>query len=261
MNKTKKPTIAIVSLTDDEGCSFAILELGKKFFDLAEYFNIGEFRLIEEEREKKRYDITFVQGSVVTQKNHQKVKELRKKSKVLVAIGACAHLGGIPEIKNYGEKEKLAEKVYRFHKSIDNPEIKPLRELVKVDFELPGCPITPEEFLKFLRKYLQNQRMIIPARPVCYECQIAGYRCLLQNGKPCLGPITLGGCYAVCLKAGFQCEGCRGLVPGINPRNHLQKLQTLISQKRLKEILETYGLRDDLEEALQKSQGSENKAS
>ncbi|MBU3901079.1 hypothetical protein KKF25_00335, partial [Patescibacteria group bacterium] len=104
MSKTKKPTIAITSLTCCEGCQVAILDLGERFLDLTRHIKIGDFAFLEEKEEPPNYDIVFVEGAPITEENITRLKSLRERSNILVALGACAALGGIAEIKNYQDK-------------------------------------------------------------------------------------------------------------------------------------------------------------
>lgn len=250
MKPKSKKRIAMVSLTDDEGCYFAILDLGEKFFKLFDYVDIAEFRLIEGEREEGEYDIAFLEGSVITEENVKLVKKLRKKSKILVGLGACAVTGGIPELKNNLDKDKLICRVYSRCKGIENPEIKPISHYVKVDFEIPGCPVDKDEFLKYL--YFLKEGIIpkIPMRPVCFECQLKENKCLLLEGKPCIGPVILGGCKAVCPSNNFPCDGCRGVIPGSNFTKMQQVLEEIVGKEKSKNIFERYGNLDSIKESI-----------
>lgn len=243
-----KPQIAIISLTADEGCQFAILDLGEKFLALTKALDITDFRLIEESKERHGYDICFVEGCCITKENKIKLLRAREKSQYLVALGACACLGSVPEIKNYGDRMRSAIKVYRHGKDIDNPPIVPLRDIVKVDFELPGCPIDGLEFLRICHHLINQSEPRLPQRPVCYECQIRGYACLLQRNQICLGPVSLGGCQAVCPGAGYACQGCRGLYGGANINNLRKLLQKEHDPAEINLVLEKFGLRDEWEQ-------------
>jgi len=107
MAKTKKkPVVGIFGLTSDEGCEFPIIDQGKKLLDLLEEVELGHFRLVEELPEAEHYDVALVEGSVLTEDNIKKLKWIRKNSKILVALGACAVIGGIPELKNYLDKTR-----------------------------------------------------------------------------------------------------------------------------------------------------------
>ena len=243
-----KPRIAIVSLTSCEGCQFALLDLGKKFFDLINQVEMLDFRLIEDEDDLGlKLDLVLVEGNPVTKENVKLLKSVRKRSKILAALGNCAAMGGVPEIKNYKGMENTVKHVYKYVQGINNPEIKEIDNFVKVDFIFPGCPITGEEFLKYMPELLAGRIPQIPDTPVCVECKAAGNRCLLLDKKPCFGPMILGGCQAVCPSARMGCQGCRGLRPKGNVQAMQQALKTMITDEEFENTTEIYGLRDDIE--------------
>lgn len=252
MTKKSKPKIAIISLTSCEGCQFAVLDLGEKFVNLLQEVEVEEFRLLEDEPDLSNYDIAFVEGNPITKENMALLKKVRQKTKILVALGNCAALGGIWEIKNYRDKKKTIRYIYKNVKKVANPDICEIDNFVKVDYTIPGCPITGEEFLRITYELLEGKQPKIEEQPVCYECQEAGYECLLQKGEICLGPITLGGCRAVCLENNQSCWGCRGLVKGCNIKSLLQELKKKHSQSDINMVLEVFGLRDSVEEELGK---------
>lgn len=273
-----KPKVAIVSLTCCEGCQVAILDLGERFLELADKINLTDFDFLEEMPESNYFDITFIEGSPITEKNIQNLQRLREKSKYLIAIGACACLGGIQEIKNYQNKEEKMRYVYpptlpmergasildKTEKggrveNIANPDIKPLRDLVKIDLEIPGCPINKEEFLEICKKILAGipiEHIKIAQRPVCYECQLRENGCLLQEdmlagdkfnvGGPCLGPIMLGGCGAPCPSSNYPCDGCRGPLKNVNPNNLVELLKEKYNQEEIDMIMKRFGSLNDI---------------
>ncbi len=247
MEKNTKPTIAIVSLTCCEGCQVAILDLGEKFLQLSEKIKIGDFAFLEENPELHRYDIVFVEGSPITKENIERLKDLRSRTKFLVALGSCATLGGIAEIKNYQDKNERMRYVYKNIEGINNPDIKPLSYYVKVDFEIPGCPINKEEFLLVAQSLLANVLPRLPQRPVCYECQIKQNKCLLQAGQPCLGPIILGGCGAPCPSSAYPCDGCRGPLKNLNLVNFQKALKEIYGYetKEIDLIMQRFGILDE----------------
>ena len=247
---SKKQKIAIVSLTSCNGCQVEVVNLGRKFLDILEFVEIGDFPLIEEKKEKFPYDVAFVEGNPVTRENEKYLKFIRDKSKILVALGACACLGSVQEIKNYRNKSAILPYVYKRPLGIDNLEIRPLKHYVKVDFELPGCPPSKEEIFEFISDYLRGKIFKISQRPVCYECQLREVDCLLQKGKLCLGPIILGGCKAVCPASGIQCYGCRGLLEEPDLEDAMKVFKKVATKKEIEESLEIFGLRDDLEKKL-----------
>lgn len=256
-----KPKIAIVSLTSCEGCQFALLDLGERFLEAMGQVEMVDFRLLEDEEDTgEKLDIGFVEGTPITEANIKTLLELRKRSKLLVVIGNCAAMGGIPEIKNYHEGKNTIKHVYKYIQGIRNEEIKEVDNFVKVDFTFPGCPITGEEFLKYFPILLENIKIgsdlpagrqelpKIPDSPVCVECKKKGNTCLLLEKKPCFGPMILGGCDAVCPTARMGCQGCRGLRPTGNVKAMRATLRTMMSDEEFENTTEIYGLRDDIEE-------------
>jgi len=245
-----KLKVAFVSLTSCEGCSFAVLDLGERLIQSLKPFKIGEFHLITEGEPLAQYDVAFVDGAPLNRHNIRKARAIRSKTKYLVALGDCAVRGVIPNIRNYVDKDKAMAAVYpKFGNTFENPNIVPLKRVVEVDYELQGCPIDGEDFMKVLAQLRDGVQPKPYEFPVCYECQINGNPCLLQRGEPCLGPLIRGGCNAVCLNAGFACKGCRGVLPGRPTTNLNAQVVKLIGQVRLNEILEVFGIREEWEEA------------
>jgi sulfhydrogenase subunit delta len=251
--KTKKPSIAIFALTSCEGCQFAILDLQEKFLELAEYLDIDDFRLIEDDQRKPHYDIAFVEGNPVTSENLKIVQHIRKISDVVVVLGNCADLGGVWEIKNYHDYKKIGCYVYKTCKTIENRAVVEVPKAIKVDYVIPGCPINAQNFLRFVYSVLDKKPWALFQNPVCWECQINKNPCLLQQGKICLGPIALAGCNAVCLNSRQECWACRGILDQSD-----EKIKNLIkimqnhgwSIADILEKMEFFGARDRIESAL-----------
>ncbi len=207
----KKVKIGFFSLTCCEGCGFAVLDLEEKLLKAFEQIEIVESRVLMEKPSPKasKLDIAFIEGSVISNHDLDKLQEVRKKTDFLVALGACATIVGINGIRNVlpgGIRERLKEKA-----------IKPMREkafplsaFVKVDYLLQGCSINEEEFLDFLNKFLHGVKPVLEEVPVCFECKLKENGCLLLKGIACLGPVTYAGCDALCPSNNAQCIGCRG---------------------------------------------------
>jgi coenzyme F420-reducing hydrogenase gamma subunit len=260
----KKPKVAFFSLTSCEGCQFVLLDLGEKFFDFLRGVDLIDFSLIEEMpfpkprsrtsslrgKGKVEIDVSFVEGLPIKKEEIDLLKKIREESKILVAVGNCAALGGIPEMKNYQGKEKTIRYIYK-KLNVENPEIKEIDNFVKVDFYIPGCPITGEEFLKYARELIQGKIPEILQKPVCSECPHQGKEtCFLRKKEPCLGPITLAGCGAICPKNGQLCYGCRGILKNINPKGFLETLRKFKKPEEIEDNLEIFGIKDDLEKFL-----------
>jgi sulfhydrogenase subunit delta len=244
----KKPVIAILSLTCCEGCQVSIFDLGERFLEFLTKVNIGDFRLAEELPDVKKYDIAIVEGTAITKEHFRRLKTVRKKSKILIALGACACVGGPQEIKDYrGNKNQLMRIIYPNVRGIDNPNIKSVKELVKVDFEIPGCPINKDEFFRIITEILNGKKPIIEQKPVCEECIRKNKMCFLLLGKPCLGAITLAGCGAPCPRNNFPCDGCRGPRKGINleAMKRALKFKAHMRDDEIEMVLERFGQKNE----------------
>lgn len=260
--KSKKPRVAIVGLTCCEGCEFAILDLHNRFLELTSRVDFTEFRMIKEDPKiMGPYDICFLEGSAITQGNFQRLKKLRQVSKMLIVLGNCAHTGGVHRMKNWLGRYRALESVYKNYKGLENPPIYPVGEIVKVDFTIPTCPINAEEFLKILNQILAGHRPQIKQFPVCYECQINGFECLLQKGEICLGPVTLGGCEAICLKSKQACWGCRGLLVEPDVEKFTELLMEDHTREEVDAVLEVFGVKDDWHQQALKEWDSQNSGS
>jgi len=207
-----KPKIAIFSLTSCEGCSLAILELEDQLLDILDAVEIVNFREGMTERNWD-IDIGFVDGAVSTPQDENEAKHFRESCKTLVAIGACACQGGINTLKNHQPEEDYRPYVYgKCAEWFPTIAARPLSAVVKVDFELPGCPMIKEEFLSFVKCALAGRTFRLPDYSVCVECKKKGNLCLYEKGIICLGPVTRAGCEAICPSYGSKCEACRGIV-------------------------------------------------
>lgn len=250
----KKPKIAFFSLTSDEGCQFTLLDLGERFFNFLKKVELVDFSLIEETpfpKKQIRIDISFVEGNPITERDLELLKKIRKESKLLVALGNCAALGGIPEIKNYQGKEKTIRYIYKRLDNISNPEIKEINNFVKVDFTIPGCPINGEEFLKFAEDLITGKIPEVCQSPVCSECPKRGKKeCFLAQKKICFGLITQAGCNAVCTRGELQCFGCRGLIKGAKVKSLIELLKKFEGEEEVEEKLEIFGVKDEVKKHL-----------
>ncbi|MFA6321892.1 MAG: hypothetical protein WCX71_00240 [Candidatus Buchananbacteria bacterium] len=258
-NQIAKPRVGIIGLTCCEGCEFAILDLGQRFLELAKRIDLVQWRFVKEDPpELGPFDVCFVEGSVVTKNNLKTLKELRKKSKMLIVLGNCAHTGGIHRMKNWVGRYRALGEVYEKPEGIDNLDILPINKIVKVDFTIPTCPINGEEFLNIVLQILAGKKPFIAQNPVCLECQFNGNECLLQNSDLCCGPITLGGCNAVCLNSKQPCWGCRGLLEEPDVDKFVKNCFLAgHDAAEVKKVLEVFGVKDDWLDQAQKEWRSE----
>ena len=231
-----KLKIAIFDLTDCEGCEVEIISLREKLLELAKKVEIVNWRLGQSKNKWGNFDITLVEGTPITQREIDLLKYLREKSKLLIGLGSCATLGGIPAIVKKEERLKWYKKIYGPNYKPRGIEALPLSAYVKVDFLIHGCPINKEELLDIMKDLISGKTPAYRGQSVCYECKLAQNPCRLLQKKPCLGPITQAGCKAVCVSGGSACYGCFGIREAASIQALLKILNRITDQEEIDRI-------------------------
>ena len=207
-----RPRVGVVKLTSCDGCQLTILDLEDELLAITERFDIIDFPEATSDRSAGPYDILFVEGSISDPDQVERIHDLRARTRLLVVIGACATAGGIQAMRNWGAVDDWASSVYpdpSLIRVLDR--VTPVSDHVKVDAELRGCPISPEQLREFLAALLVGRRPQLPDEAVCLECKRRGYPCVIvAGGLACLGPVTRSGCGALCPAFGRGCYGCFG---------------------------------------------------
>ncbi len=213
MSNGTKPKVAFFDFTSCEGCQLTVIDALQTYPELLNAVEIVEFREAMSER-SDRYYIAFVEGSCVRESDEARLRQIRERAAVVVALGTCAHLGGINAIRNLHDLEDARQYVYgdKGH-WFENYEVKALSQVIEIDAVIPGCPIDRDEFVQTVRTLLQGREPKLPNYPVCIECKLHENVCIFDRGGVCLGPITRAGCQAICPAYGEGCDGCRGLIP------------------------------------------------
>ena len=211
-----KPKIAFFDFTSCEGCQLTVIDSLQTHPELLEMVEIVEFREAMSEK-SDAYDVAFIEGSCTRVGDEARLQDIRDRAGLVMALGACAHLGGVNAIRNNQNMEEVRDYVYGDKKEwFDTYEPRAIDKVIAVDGVIPGCPIDGAEFLRVVKGLLQGRVLVPPSYPVCMECKLNGTICLYQRGDVCLGPIIRAGCNAVCTTYSNSCIGCRGLVPGAN---------------------------------------------
>jgi len=194
---------------------------------------IVNFREVKTGREDN-YDIAFVEGSITREAEMPRIQKIRKRAKVVVALGACACIGGINCLKNHLPMEEALRIVYGENaKYFASLPARPINAVVPVDYYVRGCPPITAELLKVIKALLLGKQPEVPNYPVCVECKMADNICVFERGKMCLGPVIRAGCGAICITSGRHCWGCRGLVddPNIDSeKDILQRYSLTVEQ-------------------------------
>lgn len=224
-----KPRVAFFDFAGCEGDQLTVVNLEETLLDVLSHVDIVSFREAMKEHSDD-YDIAFIEGSCTRPSDEERLKKIRERAKVVVAIGACATIGGVNCIKNTRPLEWVRKEVYGDKwEMFDTYPARGIDKVIKVDHYVHGCPMTKSEFVKVVKALLTGTKPDIPNYPVCSDCKRAGNICVFEKGETCVGPVTRAGCEACCVTEGAVCWGCRGLVDDPNTDAH-------------KEVLEKYGL-------------------
>ena len=212
----EKPRVAFFDFASCEGCQLQVVNLEEDLLKVLAVVDIASFREATKDHSDD-YDIAFVEGSITRPADESRLKGIRSNAKVLVALGSCAALGGINCLKNFQPQEDVRKFVYGDKAfQYDTYPARPLKAVVPVNFEIPGCPVNRGEFATVVKDLLLGKKPRIPNYPVCVECKMAENICVFEKGMTCMGPVTRAGCSACCVLEGSFCWGCRGLVDDPN---------------------------------------------
>ena len=213
-----KPRVAIFDFACCEGCQLQIVNLEEEILDLIGAVDVVEWREAMSEQSDE-YDIAIIEGSITRPEDEKRIKVIRSRAKILIALGACATIGGVNKLKNNFEMQDVKNWVYGKNANmphLDTYPTKAVDEVVKVDYKVHGCPMDKNEFSYIIRSLLMGKKPEIPDYPVCVECKAKGNPCLWDYGQVCMGPVVRAGCGARCPSAGFRCFSCRGYVDNPN---------------------------------------------
>ncbi len=268
---TAKPRLAFYWAASCGGCEITITELGMRLVELSEKVDIVfwpaamDFKYADVEAMPDQHiDYCFFNGAIRNSENEHIAHLLRKKSKTLISFGSCSHLGGIPGLANLFDVETLLERVFDDVPSLDDsrgirpkpvnkvPEgvieipklyerVKPLAQIIEVDYFMPGCPPVVDQVWKVMQTVLAGELpargAVIGANPKtnCDECErkkgesgqkikefhrphevaLDPEKCFNVQGVICCGPATRAGCGLPCIKANMPCRGCYGAPDGV----------------------------------------------
>ena len=213
----KKPKVAFFDFACCEGCQLQVANLGEDLLDILDTIDVVEFREVMTEKWDQGYDVAVIEGSITNEHAIEKIKRIRERSKILIAYGSCATIGGVNGMKNDFELNEIESHVYQENaKHFKTVPTMAVSQVVKVDYFVNGCPIYPPEFITVLKCALAGLPYHVPDNVVCVECKINENICMYDKGVTCLGPVTKAGCNSWCINNGNVCYGCRGMVSNPN---------------------------------------------
>ncbi len=178
--RTDRPTLAVWKFASCDGCQLTLLDCEDELLAVAARLDIAYFAEATSAGREGPYDLSLVEGSITTPEDVDRIRQVRRDSRFLVTIGACATAGGIQALRNFGDVDELMRIVYAtpsFLSTLDSST--PISDHVDVDFELRGCPIDRRELLEVIGAYLTGRAPVIGTHSVCVECKLRHNACVM----------------------------------------------------------------------------------
>ncbi|MCP4633193.1 MAG: oxidoreductase [candidate division Zixibacteria bacterium] len=212
MPSKKKPKLAVWKFASCDGCQLSLLDCEEELLAVTERIEIANFPEASRAVIKGPYDVSLVEGSISSPHDEERIHKVRRASKFLITIGACATAGGIQALRNFNDVNEFTSIVYPTPEYISVlTKSTPIIDHVFVDFELQGCPINKYQLLEIINAFLNGRKPNIPTYSLCIDCKRRGIVCVMvAKGIPCLGPVTQTGCGALCPSYNRGCYGCFG---------------------------------------------------
>ncbi|MBI5024219.1 MAG: oxidoreductase [Candidatus Omnitrophica bacterium] len=212
MSVATKPKLAVYKFASCDGCQLSLLDCEDELLAVAGEVEIANFPEASRAVAPGPYDVSLVEGSITTAHDAERIQQVRKESRVVVTIGACATAGGIQALRNFKDVREFISLVYARPEYIQTLATSTaIADHIPVDFELRGCPINKYQLIELISALLRGRKPNIPKHSVCMECKFRGTVCMtVARGTMCLGPVTQAGCGAICPSFDRGCYGCFG---------------------------------------------------
>ncbi|WP_067138844.1 oxidoreductase [Microtetraspora malaysiensis] len=244
----RRPRLAVWKFASCDGCQLTLLDCEDELLSIAAEMEIAYFLEASSAPGPGPYDLSLVEGSITTPEDAERIRHVRRVSRRLVTIGACATAGGIQALRDFADVREFTSVVYARPEYIATLERStPISANVPVDFELRGCPIDKRQLLEVITAFLADRRPVVPGHSVCVECKARGNVCVLvAHGTPCLGPVTQAGCGALCPAYNRGCYGCFGPAETTNSGALNAKLRALgMSDPDLVRVYRTFNATEE----------------
>ena len=264
-----KPKVAFYWCASCGGCEETIVDLAEDILKVVDAVDIALWPVAIDAKRKDveawapgEVAVAFINGAIRLSEQLEWVELLREKCSLVVAVGSCAHMGGIPGLANATNRDEIFANKYHRSPSTENAggvvpqtettvenydltlpkfwkDVKPLDQVIDVDYYLPGCPPPFDLVAAAVGAILEGKlpekgSVLAPEKALCESCDrndtkpdemtIAEFKrtatstpdpekCFLADGFLCMGPATRDGCGARCINGNMPCRGCFGPPP------------------------------------------------
>ncbi len=171
-----KPRLATVWLGGCSGCHMSFLDLDERLIDLAGRVELCASPLTDY-KDFPEADITLVEGAVANTEHLEHIQEIRRRTKVLVSLGDCAVTGNVTALRNIFPVENVLDRAYRENATVVTgipsgngavprllDRVRPVHEVVKVDYFIPGCPPSADTIHSFVMALLDGRTPVQDGR-------------------------------------------------------------------------------------------------
>ncbi len=208
-----KQTLAVWKFASCDGCQLSLLDCEDELLALAERVEIAYFLEATSATVEGPYDVSIVEGSITTAHDAERIQEVRRQSRALITIGACATAGGIQALRNFADVEDFTRdrlRLARLHLDARHLDADQRARAGRLR-AATAARSTSSQLLEVIGAHLAGRRPRVRAHSVCVECKRRGTVCVMvAHGTPCLGPVTHAGCGAICPAYDRGCYGCYG---------------------------------------------------
>ena len=180
----EKPKVATASLAGCFGCHMSLLDIDDRILKLVELVQFDKSPVDDIKEFTGRCLVGLIEGGCCNEENVHVLQEFRKHCDILISVGECAIMGGLPAMRNTVPLRECLEEAYLNGPTVHNPDGKipndpeiplllnkvyPAHEVVKIDYFLPGCPPPADTLWEALVALLTNKPVNLPYQLIKYD--------------------------------------------------------------------------------------------
>jgi len=179
-----KPKVATTSLAGCFGCHMSLLDIDERILKLVELVDFDKSPIDDIKEFTGRVDVGLIEGGCANEENVRVLQDFRTHCDILISIGDCATMGGIPALRNMLPLKECLDEAYLNGPTVHNPsgkipndpeiplllnKVYPAHEVVKIDYFLPGCPPPADTLWEALVALLTDKPVDLPYELIKYD--------------------------------------------------------------------------------------------